>query len=146
MGTWGSLHNCGNIFYPFAQNHVMTASILPSVVSVLLLKKYCQYVNKQNINIGVLGFKQRNKRLSYPPSLQNSSTDKKTKSNAKPTKTRNICNMYEEGNERGHRVAHYLEEGCCIPDSYAENKLALAEKARSSVSSRKEKSGCIRKE
>lgn len=47
--------------------------------------------------------------------------------------------MYEEGNERGHRVAHYLEERCCIPDSATESRSALAEKARSSGASRKEK-------
>lgn len=47
--------------------------------------------------------------------------------------------MYEEGNERGHRVAHYLEERCCIPDSTTESRSALAEKARSSGTSRKEK-------
>lgn len=59
----------------------------------------------------MFGFEQRNKRLSYPPSLQNSSTDKKTKSNAKPIKTRDIYNIMicEEDNKRGHSVAHYLE-------------------------------------
>lgn len=33
--------------------------------------------------------------------------------------------IYEGDNKRGHRVAHYLEERCCIPDSTAENRSAL---------------------
>lgn len=104
-------------------------------------------VNKHSTATGVFGFKQRNKGLSYPPSLQISSTDKRTNSNTKPLKTRDICDSkpwHVQLALRGPRVSLFRGKAG-VPDSTAGSRSALAGKVASSGPSRKERSGCILK-